>query len=113
MVVQSVSLHGHIIDSLILAKVLDAIVMLGGTFTLSQVTIGTRREDSSRAIIQVEAPTTELLQDILTAIQPHGAVVETEQDCTVVPAPADGILPEDFLCHVPSLHANPLARHVD
>lgn len=96
MAVQSVSLHGHIIDSLILAKVLDTIVMLGGTFTLSQVTIGTRREDSSRAIIQVETPTTELLQDILTAIQPHGAVVETEQDCTVTPAPADGILPEDF-----------------
>lgn len=96
MIVQSVSLQGHIIDSLILAKVLDTIVMLGGTFTLSQVTIGTSREDSSHAIIQVETPTTELLQDILTAIQPHGAVVETEQDCTVAPAPADGILPEDF-----------------
>ena len=93
---QTVTLHGHIIDSLILAKVLDTIVMLGGTFTLSEVMIGTKREDLSHATIHIEAPTTELIQDILTAIQPHGAVVEAEQDCTVVPAPADGILPEDF-----------------
>ncbi len=93
---QTVTLQGHIIDSLILAKVLDTIVMLGGTFSLSDVVIGTKREDPSHATIRIEAPSTDLLQDILTAIQPHGAVAEAEQDCTAVPAPADGILPEDF-----------------
>ncbi len=93
---QTVTLQGHIIDSLILAKVLDTIVMLGGTFTLSDVAIGTKREDLSQASIHIEAPNNEVLQDILTAIQPHGAIAESEQDCTVVPAPADGILPEDF-----------------
>ncbi|HNP29699.1 MAG TPA: TIGR00300 family protein [Nitrospirales bacterium] len=96
MVVQTVTLQGHIIDSLILAKVLDDIVMLGGTFTLSEVTVGTRREDTSHATILIEAPTMELLQEILKTIQPHGAVVESEEDCTVEVAPADGILPEDF-----------------
>ncbi|MGP0594040.1 ornithine cyclodeaminase [Nitrospira sp. T9] len=96
MIVQTVTIQGHIIDSLILAKVLDDIVMLGGTFTLSEVTVGTRREDTSHATILIEAPTMELLQEILKTIQPHGAVVETEEDCTVEPAPADGILPEDF-----------------
>ncbi|GJL68785.1 MAG: TIGR00300 family protein [Nitrospirales bacterium] len=96
MIVQSINIQGHIIDSLILAKVLDAIVMLGGTFTLSEVTVGTRREDTSHATILIEAPTMELLQEILKTIQPHGAVIETEEDCTVEPSPADGILPEDF-----------------
>jgi lysine-ketoglutarate reductase/saccharopine dehydrogenase-like protein (TIGR00300 family) len=96
MVSQTVILQGHIIDSLILAKVLDAIVMLGGIFTLPEITVGTTRKDSSHATILIEAPTSQLLQDILIAIQPHGAVVETEQDCTVVPAPSNGILPEDF-----------------
>ncbi len=76
MIFQIVTLHGHIIDSLILAKVLDTIVMLGGTFTLSEVTVGTKREDPSHATIRIEAPTTELLQVILRTIQPHGAVVE-------------------------------------
>ncbi len=93
---QTVTLHGHIIDSLILAKVLDTIVMLGGTFTLSEVTIGSKREDLSHSTIHIKAPTIELLQDILTAIQPHGAVVQAEQDCMVTPSPADGILPENF-----------------
>ncbi|MDH3503395.1 MAG: TIGR00300 family protein [Nitrospirota bacterium] len=96
MIVQTVTIQGHIIDSLILAKVLDAIVMLGGTFTLSEVKVGTQREDTSHATILIEAPTMELLQEILKTILPHGAVVETEEDCTVEPAPADGILPEDF-----------------
>ncbi len=96
MTTQTVTLQGHIIDSLILAKVVDTIVMLGGTFTLTEITVGTQREDTSRATILIEASTPELLQEILRSIQPHGAVVETEHDCTVVPAPADGILPEDF-----------------
>ena len=91
MVSQTVTLQGHIIDSLILAKVLDAIVMLGGTFTLSEITVGVTRKDSSHATILIDAPTTRLLQDILIAIHPHGAVVAVEQDCTVFPAPADGL----------------------
>ncbi|PJA80739.1 MAG: TIGR00300 family protein, partial [Nitrospirae bacterium CG_4_9_14_3_um_filter_51_5] len=65
MTFQTVILQGHIIDSLILAKVLDTIVMLGGTFTLSEVTVGTKREDLSHATIRIEAPTPELLQEIL------------------------------------------------
>jgi hypothetical protein len=37
---ETVVLSGHIIDSLILAKVLDTILMMGGTFDLEQVSIG-------------------------------------------------------------------------
>ncbi len=104
MVSQTVTLQGHIIDSLILAKVLDTIVMLGGTFTLNNVHVGTNREDLSQANIRIEAATPELLQEILEAIQPHGATIETEQDCTPAPAPEDGVLPEDFYAtsHLPT-----------
>ena len=41
---ETVFLQGHIIDSLILAKVLDTIVMMGGTFDLQDVKIGATRE---------------------------------------------------------------------
>ena len=37
---ETVLLQGHIIDSLILAKVLDRILMMGGTFDLQDVQIG-------------------------------------------------------------------------
>ncbi len=101
---QIVTIQGHIIDSLILAKVLDTIVMLGGTFTLDNVHVGTHRENLSHARIKIEAPTTELLQEILEAIQPHGAVAEEGQDCAVSPAPDDGIVPENFYAtsHLPT-----------
>ncbi|GJL56071.1 MAG: TIGR00300 family protein [Nitrospirales bacterium] len=96
MVTQTVILNGHIIDSLILAKVLDAIVMLGGRFDLLEVKIGETREVSSHVMIQVKAETSSLLGEIIEAIQPHGATVEIEHDCTVQAAPADGILPDAF-----------------
>ncbi len=104
MVSQTVTLQGHIIDSLILAKVLDTIVMLGGSFALDQVTVGTRREDLSKASIHIEAPTTALLEEIIEAIQPHGAIVESLQDCQVESAPSDGVLPENFYAtsHLPT-----------
>jgi len=101
---ETVVLQGHIIDSLILAKVLDTILMMGGTFDLADVKIGATREEPSRARIVVKARTAALLADILEAIQPHGASVERESDCTVEPAPADGILPEQFYAtsHLPT-----------
>ncbi len=104
MATQTVQMQGHIIDSLILAKVLDIIVMLGGTFALTKVMVGTHREDSSYATIQIETPTSQLMQEILEAIQPHGAQVEDERDCTLTPAPSDGVLPEDFYAtsHLPT-----------
>lgn len=102
--VETVLLRGHIIDSLILAKVLDAIVMMGGTFDLEDVQIGKTREQASSAKIAISAATPQLLSEILTAIQPHGAVPETERDCSAEAAPADGVLPESFYAtsHLPT-----------
>ena len=101
---ETVVLHGHIIDSLILAKVLDTILMMGGTFALDEVRIGTSREEASHAKIQVQASSERLLTDILEAIQPHGATIERESDCALEAAPADGILPETFYptTHLPT-----------
>jgi len=101
---ETVILHGHIIDSLILAKVLDTILMMGGAFDLEEVQIGKTREESSRARIVVRAGSAQLLNDILHRIQPHGASIEREKDCGLQPAPADGIFPEDFYAttHLPT-----------
>ena len=42
---ETVILKGHIIDSLIFAKVLDIILQVGGTFDISDIEIGKARED--------------------------------------------------------------------
>lgn len=101
---ETVVLSGHIIDSLILAKVLDTILMMGGTFDLEEVSIGKTRNEPSRARIVVRASSTTLLADILRAIQPHGASVERELDCQCKTAPANGVFPEDFYAttHLPT-----------
>lgn len=101
---ETVLLQGHIIDSLILAKVLDTIVMMGGTFDLQDVKIGATREAPSQARIVIRAPSSRALADILRAIQPHGAALEREADCRFESAPAAGILPEEFYAttHLPT-----------
>ncbi len=101
---ETVVLHGHIIDSLILPKVLDRILVMGGSFDLQEVAIGKTREETSCAKIVVRAPSAKLLGEILRAIQPHGASVERELDCQVEAAPADGVFPEQFYAttHLPT-----------
>ncbi len=101
---ERVVLQGHIIDSLLLPKVFDLILMMGGTFDLEDVQIGKTREEPSRARIVIRAISKALLDDILKAIQPHGASIEREADCRTGRAPADGVLPDDFYAttHLPT-----------
>ena len=42
---ETIELRGHIIDSLILPKVLDEILRAGGNFKIREIKIGERRAD--------------------------------------------------------------------
>lgn len=94
--VEDVELHGHIIDSLILPKVLDEILTHGGTYVLKDMKVGQKQTDPSHAHIEVRAATAAALQDILDAIHEHGAAPANPQDCVVMPADMDGAFPERF-----------------
>jgi lysine-ketoglutarate reductase/saccharopine dehydrogenase-like protein (TIGR00300 family) len=95
-VVEEVVLQGHIIDSLLLPKVLDEILTRGGSYVLRDIRIGQRQTDTSFARIAIHAPKAEVLHEILNAIHDHGAVPASPQDCRVVPADMDGAFPEGF-----------------
>jgi lysine-ketoglutarate reductase/saccharopine dehydrogenase-like protein (TIGR00300 family) len=95
---ETVDLHGHIIDSLTLPKVLDEVMNYGGTFEIVEITIGQHREDSSRARIRVSAATQEALDTLLGRIKQLGAVPILEEDAALVPADQDGAFPENFYC---------------
>jgi hypothetical protein len=69
-----VQITGHIIDSLILPKVLDLIDHLGAEFEILEIQVGRRRDDRSSARIQVETPSVELLDHVLAKIGEHGAL---------------------------------------
>jgi lysine-ketoglutarate reductase/saccharopine dehydrogenase-like protein (TIGR00300 family) len=95
-IVEEVEITGHIIDSLILPKVLDTITANGGKFRITNIVIGQARHDPSNAVVEVRAPNEERMQHILAQIADHGAVPTTKQDCRLAVADMDGAFPEGF-----------------
>ena len=93
---EEIEIQGHIIDSLILPKVLDEILTRGGTYVLKDIRVGQRQTDASYARVEVKAPTAPALREILDAIHDHGAVPVSSEDCQVVAADMDGAFPEGF-----------------
>ncbi len=93
---ETVELRGHIIDSLILPKVLDEIMSRGAGFKIAEIKIGQNRVDQSYARIEVSAASDDTLGDILLRLRQHGAEVVERKDVQLEPAPADGVFPDEF-----------------
>src|SRR5438105_538514 len=93
---EQIELRGHIIDSLILPKVLDEILTYGGVFTIREMTIGKQRHDASYACIDVFGPSPEIVDDIVRRLRQHGAEVVEQNTAQLIPAPADGVFPDNF-----------------
>src|SRR6184192_1291032 len=96
MVSETIELRGHIIDSLILPKVLDQILTHGANFKIGEIKLGKRRADQSFAGIEVSAETTEALDELVLRLRQHGAEVAKRADAQLAQAPADGVFPREF-----------------
>ena len=94
--VEEVEVGGHIIDSLLLPKVLDCITTAGGSFQIKNISIGQGRADPSHALIEVRATSATQLERLLAQIADHGAVSTAGGDCQLAPAEQDGVFPEGF-----------------
>lgn len=79
--VEEVELKGHILDSLLLPKVLDAIVSHSGHYTLKKMQVGQKQDDPSVAHIEVHAPNRPRLTMILDSIRLHGARPKDKPMC--------------------------------
>ena len=93
---ETVEVEGHIIDSLILAKVLDVILDAGADYRMVEVEIGRTNVDASRARLEVDAPDDDTLARLLVELQVHGANRVAQSDATVVVADQAGVLPAGF-----------------
>lgn len=96
--VEEVELHGHILDSLLLPKVLDVILTRGGSYAVKEMKIGQRGSDPSHARIEVRASHEDRLNEILDIIHDHGAIPVHVADCQVAVADIGGAFPEGFYC---------------
>lgn len=93
---EDIRIEGHLIDSGIMSAIMDDVVLLGGEFETLSFEVGRTNEDVSRAVLRVRGDDEEHLDALLTSAQEHGAVPVDPADAVLVPAPADGVFPDDF-----------------
>ena len=91
-----VSVEGHIIDSLILAKLMDVILAAGADYRVVHVDIGRTNADLSRARLEVVATDEDALAALLVELQAHGANRVMAVDAELLAADRDGVLPAGF-----------------
>jgi lysine-ketoglutarate reductase/saccharopine dehydrogenase-like protein (TIGR00300 family) len=96
MATETIELAGHIVDSLLLPKVLDLLVEAGADYRLEEVEIGRTNVDTSRARIAITVDDQAALDALLEKLAVHGASLVTNADAELVAADADGVLPAGF-----------------
>lgn len=93
---QEVEVEGHLIDSMILTKIFDRIMDLGGDFEVIEFRIGKRKQDYSYAKLIVKGRDENHLNVLLEELYRLGAYSSRINEARLVPAPADKVLPDDF-----------------
>jgi len=93
---EDLKLEGHIIDSLLLPRVLDDILERGGEYRILRFKMGREKNDHSLALLRVSAPSEEQLEEIIHYLQRHGVELIDQEDVRLEPAPCDGVFPADF-----------------
>jgi len=93
---EEVQLRGHIIDSLMLPKALDAVMDLGGEFEILEIQVGRKKDEPSYARIKITGPDERALSGILDRLEDLEVELVAEKDAQTKPAPRDGALPVEF-----------------
>jgi lysine-ketoglutarate reductase/saccharopine dehydrogenase-like protein (TIGR00300 family) len=93
---KEVEVEGHLIDSMILTKIWDRIIELGGDFDTLEFRVGKHKTDTSYIRMVVKGKNPEDLEGILNEIYSLGAVSIETAESIVAPAPDDMIFPNNF-----------------
>jgi len=70
---EEITLKGHIIDSLILPRVFDVIMDLGGNFDVEEIRVGRSKTEPSFARMRVFANSEDEMRQMVQALQGLGA----------------------------------------
>jgi len=91
-----IEMEGHLIDSLILTKVLDKIMDMGGEFEIKNFQIGQKKNDTSYVQITVMGDDDAHLDRILLELHALGARLVEMEDVKTGVAPGDMVVPRGF-----------------
>ena len=92
---EAVEISGHIIDSLILPRILDEIVEAGADYRMARFEVGKSHDDPSFARIEITADR-DTLDRLLGRLADLGAIPPDVGDVQLVAADRDGVFPEGF-----------------
>ena len=94
---RDVVLAGHLLDSLLLSKLLDQLTTLGVDAEVVEAAVGSRREDATTVTLRLIADDAEAMAAAEATLGRHGFGDAAEAaEAHLVLAPADGVFPEQF-----------------
>jgi lysine-ketoglutarate reductase/saccharopine dehydrogenase-like protein (TIGR00300 family) len=94
--IADIELEGHLIDSLILTRVLDKVMDMGGEFEIKNFSIGQRKNDTSHVQITVMGEDPAHLDRILLELHALGARLVEMDDARTGTSPGDMVVPRGF-----------------
>lgn len=93
---ETVEVSGHLMDTGLLARVLDDVLGYGADYRIDRLDVGREHDDESTARITVTAEDDEALQRLLMRLQGHGVNMVHPGEAVTRPCEADGVFPDDF-----------------
>lgn len=93
---EQVEITGHLMDSGVLARVLDDVLDYGGDYKVNNLDLGREHGDESRATLMISAASDEQLARVLMRVQVHGVNLVDPGDPTLRTCERDGVFPADF-----------------
>lgn len=91
-----IEVKGHLIDSMILTKIFDVVMDLGGEFEVLDIQVGKKKKDPSYAKLRVQGKDKEQLDEILEQVYRIGATSTTGKEVILKEAPKNMVMPDNF-----------------
>jgi lysine-ketoglutarate reductase/saccharopine dehydrogenase-like protein (TIGR00300 family) len=93
---ENVEVSGHLMDSGVLASVLDDVLAYGGDYRIDRLDVGRAHDDESYARIAVTFEDDEGLQRLLMRLQTHGVNQVDPGEAVLRACEKGGVFPDDF-----------------
>jgi lysine-ketoglutarate reductase/saccharopine dehydrogenase-like protein (TIGR00300 family) len=93
---EPVEVSGHLMDTGLLARVLDDVLGYGGDYSIERLDVGKHHDDESHAMLTITAEDSEALQRLLMRLQTHGVNQVDPGEARTTSCERDGVFPDDF-----------------
>ena len=93
---ETVEIRGHLMDTGVLARVLDDVLDYGGDYSVSRIDLGRTHDDESYARLLITGDDDEHLARILMRVHGHGVNAVNPGTAAMRECDRDGVFPDDF-----------------